>query len=117
MSALATSAAPPPAGRRRLLLDELHHVLVGHGVPDADALRRVLGAGAPHERVLERRRQRAVDRVAHVLDRDALRTTPTPSPSSRHSSTRVLVTVTAWLHYRDIYLRLPNCGYLSATHP
>lgn len=65
--------SPVAGSRRRLLLDELHDVLVVHGVRDADALRRVLGAGAPHQRVLQLRRQRAVDGVAHVLDRHALK--------------------------------------------
>ncbi|CAH2231985.1 jg4046 [Pararge aegeria aegeria] len=62
-----------PARSGGLLLDELDNILVVNGVRDAHALRRVLGAGAPHQRVLESARQGPVDGVAHVLDCDALR--------------------------------------------
>lgn len=50
------------------LLDQLHHVLVGERVLDADDARVVLDRRAPDQRVLELLEQRAVDAVAQCLD-------------------------------------------------
>lgn len=54
-------------GPRPLLLDDLNDIFMLHGVGQAHALRAVLGAGAPHQRVLELAGQRPVDAVAHML--------------------------------------------------
>lgn len=53
--------------RVRLFLDKLDDIFIVDGVVDADALRRVLGAGAPHQRVLQLGGQGPMDGVADVL--------------------------------------------------
>lgn len=47
----------------------LHHILIGHRVSQANSLRNVLRARAPDQRVLERLLHGPVDGVAHVLNR------------------------------------------------
>ena len=66
----------------------------GLGAP----LRVVLGAGAPHERVFELLRQRAVQLVAQVVGRDA------PPPRAQHHRVRKVGLMPCFLG-KDPYLR------------